>query len=981
MKLNKQIPSNPLYQKTLGFLRLWYWLFLSSLLSHHSFAQKPLNLYQLPLEGLSDVEVTSIYQDHYGFLWFGTANGLNRFDGQEYVPFVHEDTHTNSISSNQINTILEDKQNQLWVGTKYGLNRFDRDTHTFKRYMPAPTNPHSIPGKNIKVLFLDSKGNLWIGSNNGLSKYNAELDQFKNYYHKEDNPNSLSGNSVNQIIEDSKGRLWIGTNYSGVSLFEPREGTFTNFKHIPNDPKSLSGNTIISLFEDSYKNIWIGTIKNGLNRFDKNTKTFKHYTQGAHNGSLATNSIYSITENMDRNLVIGGMQGGMSIYNRKTDTFVRYNTKGQINLKGNTASVLTDFITKDNQILIATSNGGVNVYDNYPSNFTTFRQHSQNEKSLSIDHITTVLTDDNGRIWIGTNGGGLNEFDPEKEAFTHFLKSNEKGALMDNTILSISQINSANQLLLNTQLNGLVLYDVQKQVFTSINLSLPEQNKNISSVIVDGKNQVWFTTENQLLKLKKLSAAPEKIISLNEDQDLFSSLIEKQEGQILAASNRGIYQINNKKEVFYPFPKSEDKKLKGPVISMSEDDQGAIWLNTKESGIWKLSKGEYYKINSQILTKHPISNLFFSNDELWLTADKNLYHCEIQKDSLTILNTYTSSDGLSGNIFSKGAVAQYQNGQVLLGSLGGLSIFHPDSLQSNPNIPPIVFTNLYIDSKKIPQGTKGLLEKEINEIDGIALPQSKNNFSISFASLNYVKPEKNQFAYILEGYDKDWTYTNDGSASYVDLPPGNYTFRVKGSNNDGLWNQKGKSINIEVPNKGFNLGYLLGIIPLVLVGAGVVFYIWKKNKVKVHHTASPLKPNPDTADEESKLETTGTGEPEDFFEKVRTIVLSNLQNEDFDVNMLCKELGTSRTQLYRKFKGHEGETVSSFIKEIKLNRAHQLLSKGELSIAEVHQLSGFKSASHFSKSFQSRYGKTPSDFLNFHKTKNQKTLKSSPEIQ
>ncbi|UCS93905.1 helix-turn-helix domain-containing protein [Echinicola marina] len=983
MKLTEQISRIPCLKKSLCFLGVCALILLAPFFISHSLAQKPLNLYQLPLEGLSDVEVTSIYQDHYGFLWFGTANGLNRFDGKEYIPFTHEDTRENSISSNQINTILEDKQNQLWVGSKYGLNRLDRNTRTFKRYMPESTNSNSIPGKNIKVLFLDSKGNLWVGSNNGLSKYDPELDQFKNYYHKEDDPNSLSGNSVNQIIEDSKGRLWIGTNYSGVSLFKPEEGTFSNFKHDPNDPNSLSGNTIISLFEDSYKNLWIGTIKNGLNRFDENTNTFKHYTQGAHRGSLATNSVYSITENMDRNLVIGGMQGGMSIYNRKTDTFVRYNTKGQINLKGNTASVLTDFITKDNQILIATSNGGVNIYDNHPSNFSTFRQDQKNENSLSIDHITAVLSDENGRIWIGTNGGGLNEFSPERETFKHFLKSNKKGALMDNTILSIAMIKGSNQLLLNTQMNGLVVFDIKNQEFTPINLPISEQNLEISSVLVDDKNAIWFTTSYRLLKLNDINAVPEEIINLKEEsQDSFSSLILDQKGHIWAACQKGIYQINGNElnqQQFYPFPNTKNQNIKSPIISMAEDTKGNIWLTTKETGIWKLYNGAFRKINAPLLESQLISNFFFRNDDLWMTADKNLYKAHLKGDSIAIQKTYTSADGLPGNIFSKGAIAQSQNGNYLLGSLGGLSTFHPDSLLSNPHIPPIAFTDLYIDNKKIDQGTKDILEKEINQTDKITLPQGSNDFSISFASLNYIKPEKNQFAYRLEGYDKDWIYGHDSKASYVDLPPGIYTFKVKGSNNDGLWNQKGKTIKIEVQHNGFNLGSPLGLTALILIGAGVVFFIRKNKWTKAQHTSTPSKTD-DTITLPPQAETKDTEETEDFLEKIKDIVLSNLQNEAFDVNMLCKEIGTSRTQLYRKFKEYNGETVSSYIREIKLDRARQLLSKGDLSIAEVHQLSGFKSASHFSKSFQSKYGKTPSDFLTFHKTKNSNSLKTHPEL-
>ncbi|MBD8488185.1 helix-turn-helix domain-containing protein [Echinicola sp. CAU 1574] len=981
MSNKKQITSSSPYLKA-AVLSVLKWCFcLFFLFSFEVQAQKHLNLYQLPLEGLSDVEVQSIYQDHYGFLWFGTANGLNRFDGQKYIHFSYQDGNESSLSSNQVNAIIEDGKNNLWVGTKYGLNKFDRNTNTFKRYLPATNDSSSIPGKNIKVLFLDQSQNLWIGTNEGLSQYDADADQFINYFHQEGNPNSLSGNSVNQIIQDSKGRLWVGTNYSGVSLFEPEKNIFINFKHEPSDPESLSGNTIISLFEDSYKNIWIGTIRNGLNRFDESTHTFKHYSQGSHRGSLATNSIYSITENMDRNLIIGGMQGGMSIYNRNTDTFVRYNTKGQINLKGNTASVLTDFITKEKQILIATSNGGVNIYDNHPSNFITYQQNPINDQGLSIDHVTALLTDDRGLVWIGTNGGGLNQFDPESEKFTHFLKSNQKGSLMDNTILSISKFNGKDILLLNTQLNGLATYNRSNGQFSNIDISLTNaQETNIISIVIDQLNKIWISTAEQLFVLKDLKASPEKIIQLKgEGDETFSSLLEDKNGNLLATTNLGIYQIENTSAYpssFLPFPKSPNQNFN--INGITEDPKGQIWIFTQQAGIWRLEEKKFIQIPSGSLAQKQISNLFFIDEALWVTADNGLFRCKLNNDSINIVNHYTPTDGLPNSVFSRGAVAESKDGHYFLGSLGGLSSFHPDSLQTNPNIPPIVLTSLSIDNKKVPQGTKGIMEREINQMEQIILPEGSNDFSLSFASLNYIKPEKNQYAYKLEGIDEDWTYTTHTSANYVDLPPGSYTFTVKGSNNDGLWNENGRSIIIKVPGSSYFSSFWLVGLFILLVLSGAFIFITKQKLSQPDIIVPQKHPVPRPVLEEGEIRSLESKEEssDDFFERAKAIVLDHLQEESFDVNMLSRELGTSRTQLYRKFKENNGETVSSFIKEIKLNKAHQLLTTCQFTITEVFQMSGFKSASHFSKSFQSRFGQSPSELMTQHKRKTKQTSHS-----
>ena len=972
-------PKRPDHINPMAFIfslfKLWVvfgltlFIFLTTSLT--IFAQKSLNLYQLPLKGLSDVEVRSIYQDHDGFLWFGTVNGLNRFDGHNYLQFHYEEDNPGSLSSNQINTIIEDADQNLWIGTKYGLNKFNRNNHTFIRYLPTGEDSSSIPGKNIKVLFVDQEQQLWIGTNAGLSKYLPKENHFVNYFHQENNPNSLGGNSLNQIIQDSKGRLWIGTNYSGVSVFEPKTGQFINYRHETDKPGSLSGNTIISLFEDSYQNIWIGTIRSGLNRFDEDSHTFKRYNQGPHHGSIATNSIYSIMENMDRDLIIGGMQGGMSIYNRTTDTFIRYNTKGKVNLKGNTASVLTDFTTKDKQILIATSNGGVNIYDNYPSNFTSFQHSPGDEKSLSLDHVTAVLQDKKNKVWIGTDGGGINLFDQQKGQFSQFLKSDNAGGLMDNTVLSIATTRQENTLLLSTQFHGLVLFDVEKKSFVPLKLSSPPSDDFVAHTIWNTQNgNTWLGAETGLFLLEGGTNNGQIVQIPNIDKPVHCIL--EIAGTILAGTDGGLYKIKPTSEfqtVWLPLPKQSKSEAvsQEAVLCLSQNGEG-ILLGTKNQGIWLLEKGHYYRLSGDHPSQSKITNISWTNKEIWFTTDEGLYRGTLDKRNLEINITghYTTADGLTGNHFSRGSLKKLQSGHFLIGGIRGLNLFHPDSLQTNPLEPPIVFTDLYIDNKKIPQGTPNLLEKDINEITRIALLEGSNDISLEFSSLNFIKPEKNQYAYKLEGYEKEWIYTSTSKATYADLPPGKYTFKVIGSNNDGVWNQEGKSIDIVVKStfwKGLSLP--LTIAGALLAGLGIAFFARKKKQQISPDAGKATSPVDTNLFELPSEENKGS---EDFINKARAIVISNLQNEEFDVNMLCRELGTSRSQLYRKFKEQDGHTVSSFIKEIKLSRAEHLLQNSELSITEVGQLSGFKSASHFTKSFQARFGITPSEYHRKHKT-------------
>ncbi|GAB3645966.1 hypothetical protein GCM10028791_05070 [Echinicola sediminis] len=915
------------------------------------------------------MEVQAIYQDHYGFLWFGTSNGLNRFDGHEYLQFHHDENDPKSLSSNQINTIIEDAQQQLWIGTKYGLNRFDRDNNTFTSYLPVSNDSSALPGKNIKVLFLDQSQNLWIGTNQGLSKYQADKDHFINYFHQENNPNSIVGNSVNQIIQDSKGRLWIGTNYSGVSLYEPDKDLFTNYRHEAGNPNSLSGNTIISLFEDSYQNIWIGTIRSGLNRFEEHSKTFKRYSQGAHRGSIATNSIYSITENMDRDLIIGGMQGGMSVYNRTSDTFIRYNTKGKINLKGNTASVLTDFTTKDKQILIATSNGGVNIYDNYPSNFTSFQHSPDDESSLSIDHITDILQDSKGRIWVGTDGGGINLFDLEKGLFTPYLKQDLPGKLMDNTILKISETQEEDILLLGTQLHGLVRFDVKRERFEPIAIDLPASEELlIHDILNDSKGNTWIGTEGGLffLAAKNKNSKTIPVPGINSPVHC----IVEEGDHILIGTDNGIIKTKPGADFSIersPLPQQSESN-KAIVLGIAPKGR-AVLLGTKNDGFWLLEEGQYVQLEVPKLNLSKISNLHWQDHEIWFSADNGLYRGQLdrKKAKINITGHYTTADGLAGNHFSQGSLEKTRNGHFLIGGINGLSLFHPDSLKTNPHEPSIAFTNLYINNKKIQQGTAGLLEKDINATTSITLPDGSNDITLEFSSLNFIKPDKNRYAYRLEGWEEDWNYSHNHKAAYVDLPPGKYTFRVIGSNNDGIWNNEGRTIDIIV--KSTFPWLATGVIATAALAIGLILFLWVwRNRKKKTPSPLPVKTNA-IDDKLSLIPEVKKENPDEFINEARAIVIANLQNEDFDVNMLCRELGTSRSQLYRKFKEQGGYSVSTFIKEIKLSRAEHLLQKSELSISEVSQLSGFKSPSHFTKTFQSKFGLTPSEYSGKHKNK------------
>ncbi|MEN7547412.1 two-component regulator propeller domain-containing protein [Rapidithrix thailandica] len=941
--------------------------------------QQALHLHSLNLEGISNTHVTCIYQDHQGFLWLGTVDGLNRFDGYEYLPFKDATGPANhSLSSNYITAIAEDAQQNLWIGTKYGLNRFDRATRTFTSYYAHEHDSLALPNNNIEVIFLDQEGRLWIGSWGGLSQYLPQKDAFRNYQKEAQNPNSLSGNIINKIIQDHKGRLWIGTNFSGVTVFSPEEGSFKRFFSNPVNHKSLSGNSVISLFEDSYQNIWVGTLKNGLNRYEENSQSFVHYQYDGSMHSIATNSIYSIMENMNRQLIVGGMQGGMSVYNRRSDTFIRYNTQGQINHNGNTASVLCHYTLKSGENIIATSNGTVNIYDNHPATFGLYQHHDKQNNSLSFNHVTALLEDKQGTLWIGTDGGGLNRFDPSSEQFTHFTKSTESSQLKDNTILALASDPSQRYLLLGTLLHGLAIFDRKNDTFRHY---YPEADgsqqfaaNTVHSIHLDAMQQIWLGTEKGLYSLQDIRQPHFQTLATEADiPQPITSLVKDSLGTLWIGTQEGLYFMDKYQKLQkFRFPQGQN-----PWITSLALENDHLWLSILGKGLFQLSITSNTWSPNAILPNTlgtNISSLLKDHQgNWWIVSEKALFKCKSLDTSpfLKIIRHYNQEDGLQDKAFSPNAAITTHNGSIYLGGALGMNRFHPDSLRTNPHQPPVSLTYFYQNDKEVHPGESPFLPLDISQTDTLRLPWRQASFAIKFAALNFIKPSKNQYAYQLEGYDTSWQMSHSNRmASYEQLSPGSYRFHVRASNHDGIWNDEGASVYILIERPWWAASewyYGLAIL-LFCIAIGYLWQIRKKRvflsssqlqEAQAPHYLSYVNRRIDTVQAEEKPE-------DDFLKKAVSLVEDHLCNEDFDIATMGKELGTSRTQLYRKIKEQTGKTVSEFIKEIKLKHACQLLENTELSISEVAFQSGFKSLSHFSRTFQNSYGVSPSEYASQH---------------
>lgn len=960
-------------------MRLFLGLYLKSLLiallglacigSIKAGSNKSFHFIQLPFEGLSHHTVNSIFQDADGFLWFGTINGLNRYDGLGYKVYHAGNGSKLNLSNDYINSIHQDKTGNMWVGTKYGLNVLMGSGNYFRKYLPDNTNPNSIGNTNIEVIYRDSQDRMWIGTWGGLSLYREKTDDFENYKHNPADENSISGDVVTSILEDSKGRLWIGTAFSGLNLLDIASGKFQRFQQNAAQKNCISGNSISAIYEDEKGTIWVGAEQGGLNRFEEKSQTFKWYLNEEKSTSIASNTVYSIIEDENGELMVGGMNGGISIYNGIEDNFSRYDTYGNYNPFGSKASVFCHYKLKTGEIVIATSNGGVKIQDNYPTAIEMIRHIDGNHQSMPMNNVSALCWDTNENLWLGTAGGGLAYMDTRTKKFKQFP------VFKDKTINSLLMDNQGT-LWIGTLENGLAKYSGADQKFSYYKHQPGNQNSihsDLVTQITQTENGIWLGSEDGIDFFDHSSrsfAHYSHTYSSGRKIPIgkVSGLLIDYTYKLLVASESGLHVYDEKQQVFNTIPFGQSGKPQW-VSYFYEDSKQYIWASSLNGNLELLDfnrKPVPYIISNNNNPISKVTNIIEdANGSYWITCSQGLIKCQVDHEGGTIrvLNVFNENDGLQGDVFNPySAILSKKNGEILLGGLNGLNIFNPDEMNANPHVPPVVLTDIKLNGKTY----KSPEDQSLMETASISVPKKDaSTIDIQYSALNYVKAQKNQYAFMLEGHDQNWQYTgNKGLASYANLPPGNYKLKVKGANNDGVWNHHGPTLNINIiPTIWETTTFRLGMLGLLLTLATLGFIGYKKISDRQEPgsaLADLLNQNhkPSDGDLLSK-----DSQDKDFIEKAIAYVESNIGNEELSISTMCTELGLSRAKLFRKIKELTGQTVSNFIKDIRLEKARIYLDSNPRSVSEVAYKIGFKSHSHFTRSFKDKFGISPSSYV------------------
>ena len=699
---------------------------------------------------LSDNEITSIFEDKYGFLWLGTlGGGINKYN-RKHEHFHHYFLPKNGTAGNIVYSIYEDNRGILWIGTDDNILLYNRESDFFTTVKFWGENyPCSA-----KCIFQDKKGNYWIAAKNGLFNMDINKKNTKIFHHEPKNKNSLSSDNIRNIIEDKFGILWIGTEDGGLNKYDRKTNTFSVYKNIPNDKNSISGNSIKALKEDSDGRLWIGTIY-ALDLYDPKVDKFIHYKNDYLNPeSLSDDYINCIYEDKSRTLWFG------------------------------------------------TWSWGLNKYSKYKNKFKHIRKEWQDKNTLTDNYITSIYEDRDENLWIGAYEG-LNRYNKKTGIFYNYdiIQENKK---IRNSILSIIDFTPGN-ILLGT-FTGVKKLGISSEKITHF---FPVVNSSeyahyvINSMVNDEDGSQWIGTESAGLykynaKRKtsikyQYNSQVQGSISCNKINIIFKDL----NGTKWIGTTNGLNQYMDNRDSFIHFLHDASDKnslSNNNVTSICEDQNRIIWLGTSGGGLSKLNKVKNNFTNyneKQGLSSDVIKGMIADDSGyLWISTNKGLSKFNTETE---VFRNYASSDGLLGSEYYIGSFYKSKNGEMFLGGNAGINRFFPEKVLDNPYKPSIIITAFKKFNEEV------TFSKDMSEIDQIELLYNDDFFSFEFSALDFVNPEKNQFAYKLEGFDTSWIYTGTRRyASFTNIDGGEYIFRVIGSNSDGVWNKEGTSIKIIV---------------------------------------------------------------------------------------------------------------------------------------------------------------------------------------
>ncbi|MCU0369931.1 MAG: histidine kinase [Bacteroidales bacterium] len=747
---------------------------------------------RLIVKGLSQNSIYCLIQDSRGFIWIGTWDGLNRYDGYEFLIY----NTTNGLSHPTIRTLLEDDEKNLWIGTDNGLNHMDISTGKIRQYHHEPGNPNCLTNDFINHICQDKNGFIWISTAYGLNRYDKSLKTFTSYNFFERNADTSYTNFVTKVLEDDSGIFWIAT-HRGIHRFNAGDQSFQSYKMVQmvSDPAFRKGNYIQDLEIDENGQVYAATL-NGIYIINP-MKGIIHKLQAEPGSGLriSGNQVNDILIDSKEMIWIGTNQG-LDLYDLTTNLITSF--KSGMNLTNlSNEDVRSIYEDQSGAIWIGTYKG-LNKVDQSPSRFMNFQNEPENPNSLSNSIIYSMLEDEKGLLWIATYGG-VNIFDRVNEKFSWIMHDpDDQGSLSSNKTRTLA-LDSSGYMWIGTENDGINRLDrttgrINRYKYDAADPSSLSEN-NILSTYVDSRGRIWIGTVSKGINiLDPVKGTLSHLSSgLNSKVRLLNAKIwtvyEDRDGYVWLGTDDGLNKISPDLQSVIAYqndPTNPNSLSSNSILSIFQDADGYFWIGTMGGGLNRFDpvSGKFLQYSERDGLPNNVVYASLEDEEgnLWISTNSGL--SKFNKINGTFVN-YDAKDGVAGNEFNVGAYFKNKNGEMFFGGMNGINIFHPSEITLNKVPPRMVFTGFRV--------LNDLLDTYLEDGEVIRLHYNENFFSFEFSGLDYTNPPKNLYRYKLDNYDDDWIYVTASQrrADYRKVDPGTYRFLVTGSNNDGVWNQEG----------------------------------------------------------------------------------------------------------------------------------------------------------------------------------------------
>ncbi len=777
-------------------------------------------------DGLSQSVVRSIAQDQQGFMWFGTEDGLNKYDGHTFTVYKPDPDDPTSLLHNYVYVAYVDREGMLWVGTQAGLDRLDRENDAFIHYQHNPEDSQSLRGTAVLSIYEDRDGRLWVGTQDGglnlLDRTTGNVT-----FYPLDTTTPQARDDVWAIYEDRAGMLWIGTD-KGLARLDPGHNALTRYRHDPQDSASLSDDKVRAILEDQDGVLWVGTDGGGLNQMDRSTHTFTTYEYTSAAESLSHNSVWAILEDRDGRFWIG-TQDGLDQLDRDAGTFthIRHSPGDPYSLSADT--VWSIYEEQGGIIWFGTFGGGLSKFDPLTANFALYRQIPNAPNTLSSSMIWAIAEDENEALWLGTHNGGLNKFDRATGAVTVYRADPDDPHSLSNDDVRAVLVDHMGIVWAGTFGGGLARLDPQTGIFTHYlydpddPYSLPDSRVRV--LFEDHAGVLWVGTQTG--GLSYLERATGRFVRYQHVPDGLGesrvrAIYEDHTHTLWIGTPSGrVYLLNPERTYlahYQPDPGQEYNFGDYGIYSFYEDSAGTLWIPTIGGGLYQVDRTgnvlQHYTEKRGLPNDTVYAVLADAMGNLWLSTNRGLACFDPQTETF---NNYEVHDGLQSNEFNAGAYFKSASGELLFGGINGLNAFYPEQIQDNTHIPPVAITSFKTHNE--------LVAQELQDGEHLTLSYQDNSISFEFVALDYAEPEANHYAYKLEGQDREWVCAGTRRyASYTNLRGGKYVFRVKVSNNDGVWNEDGMTVYLTITPPFWETWGFRGAVALLLIGVVVGSY-------------------------------------------------------------------------------------------------------------------------------------------------------------